>query len=114
MDAVGEVVAEGADSIIQTDFDYAVRNTWQVGQCHGLFILTGGDGALEEALPALIDYALPVAVVENSGPAAVALKLLLEVFPEWADNLIFGSNAQEIVHEFLQRVHRRAGTSSDG
>lgn len=106
MAAVGEVVGEGADEIIQTEFDYPVRNVWQVGKCDGLFVLTGGDGTLEEALPALIDYNIPVSVVRGSGPAADALAALEPIFPEWTGLLTFGSDVAELVDNFIERVSR--------
>jgi len=104
MDAVGETTEPGADLIEITPFDYAMRNVYQISLSDGLFILTGGDGALEEALPALIDYELPVAVVAASGPAALALELLTGPFPEWRDRLTFGAQVLDIIDDFLDRV----------
>ena len=109
MQAVNEVMAEGADDVVQTEFDYAVRNVWQVSKCDGLFILTGGDGALEEALPALVDYGVPVAVVQGSGPAAEALGRLVDVFPDWTPRLKFGPDVSALIDDFLLRVDDRAG-----
>lgn len=102
--AVEETVAEGSDEIVQTEFDYPVRNVWQVSQCDGLFILTGGDGALEEALPALIDYDIPVAVVQGAGPAARALERLVDIFPEWRSRLAFGDTVDALIEPFLSQV----------
>src|ERR1035441_3887325 len=38
MTAVGEAVEPGADEIVQTEFDYPLRNVFQVKQCAGLFV----------------------------------------------------------------------------
>lgn len=107
MQAVGEEVADGADEIVQTDFDYAVRNTWQMINCHGLVVLTGGDGALEEILPALIDYLLPVGVVRGTGPAAAAIDALVPIFPEWDELILRGDDVAEFLDEFCRAVHAR-------
>lgn len=103
MTAVGEVVEPGADEIIRTGFDYPVRNVFQVSQSHGLVAVTGGDGTLEEILPALIDYGLPVAVLKGSGPAAAALEVLLDVFPEWRPNVLIGDDPAHLVRFVLDR-----------
>jgi len=108
MTAAGEGVAEGADDIEITDFDYPMRNVYQISKSDGLFILTGGDGTLEEALPALIDYGLPVAVVEEAGSAATALRLLSGVYPEWQERLLFGQHTAQIIETFCDRVTRSA------
>lgn len=108
MVAVGESVEFGADETEQTDLDYPMRNVWQVKKSDGLFLITGGDGTLEEALPALIDYNLPVGVIEESGNAARALKALVPIFPDWKANLIFGTTVNDIVTEFCDRVKQRS------
>ena len=106
--AVGEDVEPGADEIEQTDFDYPMRNVWQISQSQGVFVLTGGDGALEEILPALIDYELPVGMVRGSGPASIAVERLLDLFPEWENLLVIGENVTSIVDEFSTRVQASA------
>ena len=108
MAAVGEEVLTGSDEIEETEFDYPMRNVYQISKSDGVLVLTGGDGALEEALPALIDYGLPVAVVEGAGSAAVALKRLVEVYPEWGPKLIFGAHVSEVLDDFCSRVAARA------
>ena len=90
MSAVGEDVHDGADEIVQTEFDYPMRNVWQVKQCVGLFVITGGDGTLEEVLPALIDYRIPVAMLEGSGSAATAVHLLCDIYRSGVSLLLFG------------------------
>jgi predicted Rossmann-fold nucleotide-binding protein len=104
MESVGEPVNEGADEIIQTEFDYPMRNVYQVKQSDGLFVLTGGDGALEEILPSVIDYQIPVAIVENAGSASRAMRTLLDIYPEWTDLVLFGATVEAIVDEWLARV----------
>jgi len=104
MDLVGEVAEHGHDEIERTAYDYPMRNVWQISQCQGLIVLTGGDGALEEILPALIDYRIPVGIVRGSGPAAAAVERLLDLFPEWGEMLVFGATAAGIVDEVLDRV----------
>lgn len=101
---VGETVGAGFDEIEQTEFDYPMRNVWQVSKCDGLVVLTGGDGALEEVLPALIDYRIPVGVIRGSGPAAAAVERLLDLFPEWKDLLIFADDIDPIVKAFEERI----------
>lgn len=107
MEAVGENVEEGADEIIQTEYDYPMRNVFQVSKSVGLVAITGEAGTLEEILPALIDYDLPVAVYEGSGRAAVALKALIDVFPEWKPNVLFSSNPDDLARFVFERIHER-------
>ena len=83
MEKVGEVVGDGADITIETDLDYPMRNIFQIRASEALFILTGGDGTLEEAIVALADYNLPVAAYKDSGVAIKALEVLLPLFPFW-------------------------------
>jgi predicted Rossmann-fold nucleotide-binding protein len=97
MAAVGEVVQPGADEVVQTDFDYPMRNVFQVSKSAGLIVLTGGDGTLEEILPALIDYHLPVSAYRGSGQAVTALEALLEVFPEWKPNVLVTTSVDDLV-----------------
>lgn len=102
--AAGEEVRPGADRTVRTGFDYPMRNVFQVGQCQGLFVLTGGDGALEEILPALIDYRIPVGIVEGAGTAAAAVAVLADIYPEWHEWLLFGPDVPSMIDEFLSRV----------
>jgi len=88
MDKIGEVVGSGADEIITTDFDYPMRNIFQVRCSDALFILSGGDGSLEEAIVALAEYRMPVAALQDSGTAARALEQLVVIYPEWGDLLL--------------------------
>jgi predicted Rossmann-fold nucleotide-binding protein len=104
MSAVGEEVQDGSDLIEQTSYDYPMRNVYQIKKSDGVFILTGGDGTLEEALPALIDYSLPVAVIEGSGEAAKALRLLVEVFPEWREHLAFARDVNSVIENYCDQV----------
>lgn len=107
MRAAGETVAEGADEIEQTSFDYPMRNTYQVSKCDGLFVLTGGDGALEEILPAIIDYNQPVAIVEGAGTAAMAVRALVEIYPAWQSQVLFGPDTASLLGPFFERVSER-------
>ena len=97
MQAVGEEVQPGADEIIQTEFDYPMRNVYQISKSAGLIAITGGDGTLEEILPALIDYGLPVSVYQGSGQAAVALEALIKIFPEWSANVLITEKPDDLV-----------------
>ena len=110
MEAAGEAMEPGADEVIETNFDYPMRNVFQVRESQGLFVLTGGDGTLEEVLPALIDYRIPVAIVEGAGSAATALSLLVEVWPDWNELLMLGPSVDALIDEFIERVaaYRRA------
>ncbi len=108
MEAVGEAVEPGYDELIWSDYDYPMRNVWQISQSQGLFVLTGGDGTLEEILPALIDYRIPVAVVRGSGSAAVALERLIDLYPEWDELTTFGENVSELTEHFFERVRVNA------
>jgi len=107
MQAVGEEVEPGADEIIQTDLDYPMRNVHQIGKSVGLIVLTGGDGALEEILPALADYDLPVSALRGSGQAALALETLVQIFPEWAPNVLIGGKANDLVSFVIEQSCRR-------
>lgn len=110
MQAVGEEVQPGADEIIQTDLDYPMRNVRQISKSIGLVIITGGDGALEEILPALADYDLPVSALRGSGQAAIALEALVQIFPEWAPNVLVGDQPEDLVTFVLDRSSRHAAT----
>lgn len=96
MEAVGEDVLPGFDEIDQTDFDYPMRNVYQISKSAGLIAITGGDGTLEEILPALVDYQLPVAVLKGAGQAAAALEVLLGVFPEWQPSVLIGDDPEQL------------------
>jgi predicted Rossmann-fold nucleotide-binding protein len=97
MQAVGEEVQPGADEIIETEFDYPMRNIYQVSRSSGLIAITGGDGTLEEILPALIDYGLPVGAYQGSGQAVSALEVLVGIFPEWSANVLIAADAEALV-----------------
>lgn len=104
-DGVGEVVRyELADRIEQTDLDYPMRNLHQVKHSDGVVVVTGGDGTLEEILPALVDYGLPVGVLAGSGPAARGLELLLPLFPDWAPLVRMSPDAEQITRWVLERL----------
>ena len=107
MRAVGEEVEPGADEIIQTDFDYPMRNVHQISKSVGLIVISGGDGALEEVLPALADYDLPVSALRGSGQAALALEALVQVFPEWAASILIAAEPDNLVSFVLGRSRRR-------
>lgn len=109
MVAVGEEVEPGADEIIKTDYDYPMRNVYQVSQCCGLFVITGGDGALEEILPAVIDYAIPVAIVRKSGSAAKAMAALLKLYPEWNALVEIGDTVEVLYSKWITKVEDRSG-----
>jgi uncharacterized protein (TIGR00725 family) len=104
MTAVGEEIADGSDEIIQTDLDYPMRNVYQVSKSHGLIVISGGDGTLEEILPALIDYKLPVAALKGSGQAATALEALLDVFPSWRANVHIGEDPHGLAGFVFERL----------
>jgi predicted Rossmann-fold nucleotide-binding protein len=104
MEAVGEAIEPGYDELIETDYDYPMRNVWQIRQSDGLFVLTGGDGTLEEILPALIDYHLPVALVRGSGSAASAVERLLDLYPDWRELVAFGDSVSELADTFFENV----------
>ncbi len=111
MVAVGEEIQDGYDEIVQTDLDYPMRNVYQISKSHGLIVISGGDGTLEEILPALIDYELPVAVLKGSGQAATALEALLEVFPMWRSSVLVGDDPAELARFVFERLPAQAGTA---
>jgi len=92
MEKVGEKIGSGADEIIETEFDYPLRNIYQIRQSDAVVVITGGDGALEEAIVALADYKLPVVALKDSGNAAKALEMLSEIFSSWHDYLMIGDD----------------------
>jgi predicted Rossmann-fold nucleotide-binding protein len=104
MRAVGEEVMPGADEIEHTGLDYPMRNLLQVKRSDGLFVLTGGDGALEEIIAAVVDYRVPVAVVDGAGAAAAAVAALLEVYPKWHELIERGPDVMSLIDPFLARV----------
>jgi predicted Rossmann-fold nucleotide-binding protein len=104
MTAVGEVIQPGYDEIVQTDLDYPMRNVYQISKSSGLIAITGGDGTLEEMLPALIDYNLPVSALKGAGQAAAALEALLDVFPLWRPNVLLGDDPEELARFILERL----------
>jgi predicted Rossmann-fold nucleotide-binding protein len=104
MRAVGEEVMPGADEIEQTGLDYPMRNLLQVKRSDGLFVLTGGDGALEEVIAAVVDYRVPVAIVAGAGSVAAAVTGLLEIYPAWRGLVEFGPDVASLVDPFLTRV----------
>jgi uncharacterized protein (TIGR00725 family) len=104
MEKVGEVVGEGADITVETDFDYPMRNIFQIRKSDALFILTGGDGTLEEAIVALADYNLPVAAYKSSGTAIDALELLLPLFPFWTRFLRIGDDVTTLLDHISTKV----------
>lgn len=102
MKIAGETVHGSFDEIIQTEFDYPMRNVFHIKQSDALVAISGGDGTLEECLPALIDYRLPTIVLHDSGLAAQALEWLSEnLFPEWKEYLYFVTSADEIISILL-------------
>lgn len=105
MEAVGEVARwQDADEIVATDLDYPQRNVYQISKSSGVVAITGGDGTLEEILPALIDYGLPVAVLQGSGQAAVALERLLDVFPAWRPSVLLDDDPASLSGFVLDRL----------
>jgi len=98
MKLVGEEVTAEFDEVIQTNFDYPMRNVFHIKESDALVVITGGDGTFEECLPALIDYHLPTIVIQDSGKAARALAWLsANLFPEWKQNLHFVRSADEVL-----------------
>jgi uncharacterized protein (TIGR00725 family) len=108
MAAAGEAVQVTADEIEHTGLDYPMRNVLQVKRSDGLFVLTGGDGALEEILPAVIDYDVPVAIVAGAGTAAAAVTALLDIYPDWRRLVTLGPDVDALIGDFLARVKTRA------
>jgi len=104
MREVGEEVMPGADEIEHTGLDYPLRNVLQVKRSDGLFVLTGGDGALEEVIAAVVDYRIPVAIVAGSGSVATAVTALLEVYPSWRPLVEIGLDVGSLIDPFLSRV----------
>lgn len=104
MDKVGEQICSEPDEIVRTEFDYPMRNIFQIGESDALIVITGGDGTLEEALAALADYRHPVAVLKDSGTAAQALHLLLGLYPEWQDRLLISSDVTLLMTFVLEHL----------
>jgi predicted Rossmann-fold nucleotide-binding protein len=104
MRKVGEVVGDGADEIIETGLDYPMRNIFQIRASDALFVLTGGDGTLEEAIVALADYKLPVSAVKGSGTAVTALEVLAEIFPAWREDLLIAEDMSKLISHIVTRA----------
>lgn len=101
MTKIGEIVGLGADEVIDTGLDYPMRNVYQVKQSSALFILTGGDGTLEEAIAALAEYRIPVAALQGAGTAVIALERLVEIYPIWGE-LLFIHEDVDVLFERLR------------
>lgn len=113
MDEIGEVMGRTPDRIIETNLDYVMRNVLQVGFSDGVVAISGGDGTLEELLPALIDYHLPVGVVSGSGAAARSIASLAESeFPDWLDLLFVSQTAREAADAVISAVLDRGDMPS--
>lgn len=108
MAAAGEAIEARADEVEHTGLDYPMRNVLQIKRSDGLFVLTGGDGALEEILPAVIDYDVPVAIVEGAGTAATAVLALLDIYPDWRRLVRLGPDVPTLIGDFLARVEASA------
>ena len=104
MQKAGEVVGEGADETIETGLDYPLRNIFQIRASDALFVLTGGDGTLEEAIVALADYKLPVSAVRGSGTAVKALEVLSEIFPAWTEDLLIHEDMSKLLNHIVTRA----------
>lgn len=106
MQLVGEELTGEFDEVVQTQYDYPMRNVYHISKSDALVVITGGDGTLEECLPALIDYMLPTIVLKNSGKAAEALSWLSEnLFPEWKKILSFVDTAAETLDILTRSLH---------
>jgi uncharacterized protein (TIGR00725 family) len=108
MEKVRETVGDGADRIVETNLDYPMRNIYQIRAADGLILLTGGDGALEEALVALADYKIPVAGLVGSGSAIKALELLKPLFPDWGELLRLGNSLAELLDHLAEKMTPKA------
>lgn len=104
MAKVGEEVGIGADEIIETGLDYPLRNIFQIKASDALFIITGGDGTLEEAITALVDYNIPVGGLRGSGTAVQALELLTNIYPSWKELLIIHDDLQTLFTHVDERL----------
>lgn len=115
MEKVGEEVGFGADRIVETDLDYPMRNIYQIRASDALFIVTGGDGTLEEGVIALADYGIPVAALRGSGPAVQALELLLPLFPVWEKLLKIGESVPDLLdHLASNMINKGSGSAVPG
>ena len=80
-----------------------LRPVLQISKSVGLIVISGGDGALEEILPALADD-LPVSVLRESGQAVLALETLLQIFPEWTPNVLIANEPDDLVNFVLHHL----------
>lgn len=102
---IGEVVGRVPDRFIHTGLDYPMRNVFQVKNCLGLIAVMGGDGTLEEILPALIDYKVPVGLLAGAGSASRVIDALSSSeFPEWQDLLFISTDYDLIASTIIETV----------
>jgi len=104
MDKVGEKVEHGADEIIETQYDYPMRNVYQISKSNAVILITGGDGSLQEAIVALSDYKIPVSGLKNSGNAVKALEVLSKIFTSWNDDLMICNDIDEMFRFICKKI----------
>lgn len=104
MDKVGEKIEHGADEIIETHYDYPMRNVYQISKSNAVILVTGGDGSLQEVIVALSDYKIPVAGLKNSGNAVEALEALSKIFTSWNDDLMICNEIDEMFRFICKKI----------
>lgn len=96
------------DEVIPTGLDYPLRDIFQVRASDAMFILTGGDATLQEALPALGDYNLPVAAVRGTGVAVEVLERLQLHYRNWSDRLLIADDVAPAFEGLCKMIGERS------
>ena len=97
---VGEQMELGADVIVKTGQNYPIRNVIQVESSDALIALTGGAGTTTEIISAVLDFRLPVAVLDHSGPMVQAVRAL----PSVEEEVFFGTSPEALVNYIGQKL----------
>lgn len=103
MKRVGEKMEFGADIVVKTGLDYPSRNVIQVKDADALIAITGGAGTTTEIIHAALDFQKPVAILDNSGPMAEAIKCL----PSVKNEVFFAKDEVELVDYVKKQLSLR-------
>lgn len=110
MRRVGETISSTPDVVVKTGVDYPTRNVIQVRDADALIAITGGAGTTTEIINAAMDYDMPVAILDQSGPMVEAVRAL----PSVCRKVFFGNSAAELVTYIKQQLEKKGKKKKDG
>lgn len=97
---VGESMDYPADIVVDTKQDYPMRNIIQVRDADTLIAITGGAGTVCEIITAAMDYNMPVAILDGSGPMTKSIKAL----PNVREKVFFAKTALSLIKYIKSRL----------